>query len=173
MWFYQELNRCSVNHQRRPVPRQLKVHGHISAVFEALYRMSQNMQCCGPLGGVGGVCWGGGQFFLWTFGWGRDMDWMGVIFFFTPCYFEVDQIKICCPCMLQPKLPIQLTQSNFFEYSDELVRTYAVLIMEAIQQKNVASTNLSLLIQIAIIIYIFLLYIKLHQHYKSWISTQF
>lgn len=25
---------------------QLKVHGHISAVFEALYRMSQNMQFC-------------------------------------------------------------------------------------------------------------------------------
>lgn len=49
------------------MPRQLKVHGHISAVFEALYRMSQNMQCCGPLGGVGG-CVGVGVVFsmdLW------------------------------------------------------------------------------------------------------------
>lgn len=46
------------------MPRQLKVHGHISAVFEALYRMSQNMQCCGPLGGVGGGCVGvEGSFF--------------------------------------------------------------------------------------------------------------
>lgn len=54
---------------------------------------------------------------LRTFGWGRgvlgwrvvfSMDlWLGQrlgldggYFFFTPCYFEVDQIKICCPCML-------------------------------------------------------------------------
>lgn len=52
-----------------------------------------------------------------TFGWGRGMEgsffygplvgaeigigW-GLFFFFTPCYFEVDQIrKFCkCPCML-------------------------------------------------------------------------
>lgn len=82
------------------MPRQLKVHGHISAVFEALYRMSQNMQCCGPLGGVGGVCWGGGSFFYGPLvGAEIGIGW-GLFFFFTPCYFEVDQIKICCPCML-------------------------------------------------------------------------
>lgn len=85
------------------MPRQLKVHGHISAVFEALYRMSQNMQCCGPLGGVGGCVGVEGSFFYGPLvGAEIGIGWVFFVFFFTPCYFEVDQIrKFCkCPCML-------------------------------------------------------------------------
>lgn len=84
------------------MPRQLKVHGHISAVFEALYRMSQNMQCCGPLGGVGGCVGVEGSFFYGLLVGAEIWIGWGLFFFFTPCYFEVDQIrKFCkCPCML-------------------------------------------------------------------------
>lgn len=85
------------------MPRQLKVHGHISAVFEALYRMSQNMQCCRPLDGVGGGVGVESSFFYGPLvGAEIGIGWVFFVFFFTPCYFEVDQIrKFCkCPCML-------------------------------------------------------------------------
>lgn len=82
------------------MPRQLKVHGHISAVFEALYQMSQNMRCCRPLGGVGGGVLGWRVVFSMDFWLRQRLGLDGGYFFFTPCYFEVDQIKICCPCML-------------------------------------------------------------------------
>lgn len=48
------INRCPMIHSWSQVLRQFKVHGQISAVPEALYWMSQNRQCFGPLGGVGG-----------------------------------------------------------------------------------------------------------------------